>query len=249
MTEPTIKPAPAGTSKLSGWRISTYVLATLLVVAVIVPFVAQRSSAPFNLQTLLAVWAVLGPLIAAALSALWQRSTQLTDRAYHAGVTETERTHAEGQATITYKRAREQTAADAMRAQTELDRSNLLEVVSRLLQTTMVFIDARSDSMTPGLASDATRTRAMKAYEEMTTAYNQAVLLGDADFADACTAVWNITFKMPINYEITTQTTYDEVCVSNRNARAALILKARVKATALRSEANRYHGTGSEVLA
>jgi hypothetical protein len=134
----------------------------------------------------LKIWAVLGPLIAAGISAVWARRIQVQDRAYEQS---------------RYKQSRAESLEDR---QLEFQRSTLHAHKAELRVAIAQFIAASDDFMLACIENKSSRHTAETQAREsesialMSANYQNVALLGTSNIAKAATQVLNFAADFPL---------------------------------------------------
>ncbi|HVS25944.1 MAG TPA: hypothetical protein VHE58_01335 [Burkholderiales bacterium] len=160
-----------------------------------------------NWDTLLKVWAVLGPLIAAAAIAFWSRHTQVKDRDYEHS-RESERLN----------RADTAKKQDHNRA-LRVERYNEIKgALADLMASSHEYVRKQSEYITK-LTPDMHQA-ASQANDKFVYSCQLVTLLGDEPLTNAAVALWNATLEMPKSYNIPIDQAYEQKLVVYRDARA-----------------------------
>jgi tRNA nucleotidyltransferase/poly(A) polymerase len=167
-----------------------------------------------NLDTLLKIWAVLGPLLAAAASAIWLRYVQTADREFeHSGeqeraVRERERRYEEHNRQLRVQKYNEVKAglADFMASSHE-------------------YVRKQSEYITTPLPER--HQSASSANDKFVYSFQIVTLLGNSAIASNALDLWNATLVVPKSYNLPIDAQYEEKLRVYRNVRAVFNDAAR----------------------
>jgi len=165
-------------------------------------------------EILLGTWAVVGPLIAAAASAVWSRFTQVRDREFHLK-SENERQLNEDkrESTLHLRTMRKEKYEETKSA------------IAELLGASHEYV--RKQSMWLSNNSPESLKAASDSNDRFIYSSQNVILLVDDDLADTAISLWNATIAIPIPYNKPHPDNYDELISTYRKTRSKFISGAR----------------------
>lgn len=161
-----------------------------------------------QLDTYLKLWAVIGPLIAAAASAVWARHIQNSDRRY-------ERTQEIEHNLHKVAIAEKQAARNERKEKYE----ELKRAFSDFMASTHEYV--RKESLNATNSTPATQKRSLAAYDKLTYSSQLVMLLGDKDVESAAIDFWNATSDIPRPYDAPIDDDYKAKIHTYKAARAS----------------------------
>lgn len=165
-------------------------------------------------DTFIKVWAVLGPLLAAAASAVWARRIQLKDREHeHSRENERlDRTDAANRVDYTRSVQRER-------------HNELKKALVDFMASSHEYVLKKSEYWTDP-ALDKHKAAAL-ANDKFIQSCQVVTLLGDVELAESATTVWNATIALPKSYNTPMDQAYEGKLAVCRAARASFNERAR----------------------
>lgn len=167
-----------------------------------------------NLDTLLKVWAVLGPLVAAGVSAWWSRRNQVNDRDYGHSL-EMERLDRADTARI----------LDHQRAVRTERHNAIKESLADFMASSHEYVRKQSDWLANPIPEK--HQAASQATDTFTYSSQGVILLGDEQLADKAVELWNATLKIPKSYKTPINEQYEQDLDAYKLARADFNTHAR----------------------
>lgn len=176
-----------------------------------------------NWDTFIKVWAVLGPLLAAAASAVWARRIQLNDRE-HEHSRENER----------LDRADAASRVDYARSVQRERHNELKKALADFMASSHEYVRKQSEYWTDPVP-DKHRAASL-ANDKFIYSCQIVTLLGDVELADSATTLWNATIALPKSYNTPMDKAYEEKLAVCRAARASFNERARAYLRSLDGE-------------
>lgn len=154
----------------------------------------------------LTIWAVVGPLLAAGISAIWSRRNQVQDRSYQASL------EAEKGRKISdeNKRIRDEEARQQKYLQ-------LREACIEFMASSHEYVRKQSEylsQLTPEL-----QRYASEANDRFTYSNQKLILLGDDQLTEASIAFWNATIAIPKSYRTAMDEAYQAKLATYQTSR------------------------------
>lgn len=165
-------------------------------------------------DTLIKVWAVLGPLFVAAVSAYWSRRVQLKDRE-HEHSRELER----------LERADAAKQFDYSRSVQHERHNELKQALADFMASSHEYVRKQSEYWTDPVPDK--HEAASLANDKFIHSCQIVTLLGDTELAESATALWNATIALPKSYNTPIDKAYEEKLAVYRAARASFNEQAR----------------------
>jgi hypothetical protein len=165
-------------------------------------------------DTFIKVWAVLGPLLAAAASAVWARRIQLKDRE-HEHSRELER----------LERADTAKQVDYARSVQHERHNELKQSLADFMASSHEYVRKQSEYWTDPVPEK--HKAASLANDKFINSCQIVTLLGDAELAESATTLWNATIALPKSYNTPIDKAYEEKLAVCRAARASFNEQAR----------------------
>lgn len=166
------------------------------------------------MDTFLKIWAVLGPLLAAAASAVWSRHVQVRDRD-HEHTREVERLDRADA-------AKDRDHARAVRLEKFREVKNAL---AEFMASSHEYVRKQSEYWTD--QTNEKHQAASKANDKFIYSCQVVTLLGNEDLAEVAGSLWNATIAMPKSYNVPSDTQYEERLAAYRKARSVFNDSAR----------------------
>jgi hypothetical protein len=165
-------------------------------------------------DALLKFWAVVGPLLAAGISAVWSRRNAVQDRDFE------------------QQRDNSRLSAESSLQDTQHKRSLKLENYKELkaalasyMTNTKDMVSRRSEHLTA--PSPETKEVANLAYERWNHSFQLVALLGDQEITDMAINLWNAALAVPQSYNTASTPDYEVKIETFKNSGAAFLKKAR----------------------
>lgn len=167
-----------------------------------------------NWDTFFRVWAVLGPLLAAAASAVWSRRVQVQDREHEHSrdVERLDRTDAAKK-------------VDHLRT-VRLEKYNETKgAIADFMASSHEYVRKQSDYMTDPIPNK--HQSASLANDKFVYSCQLVMLLGDEQLSGSATALWNATITIPKSYSTPIDQSYEQKLAIYRSVRVAFNEQAR----------------------
>lgn len=155
---------------------------------------------------LLRIWAVVGPLFAAGISAIWSRRNQVQDRLYQAS----QEAEKDRKISDENKRIR----AEEARQQKYLQ---LREACIEFMASSHEYVRKQSEYLTQ--LTPELQQYASEANDRFITSNQKLILLGDAQLTEASIAFWNATIAIPKSYRIEADAAYQAKLATYQTSR------------------------------
>jgi hypothetical protein len=166
-------------------------------------------------DTFLKIWAVVGPLLAAAGSALWARHLQLQDR---------QRLDARENAAIEREDRRKKDERIAQTRQQLHDEAR--SVIAKFMSSSHLFVRKQTGYLN-NLADDDRRKAADLANDDFSHLGQMVVLLADHELENATIDLWNASLALPRPASLAAGDEYTAVLESYRRTRAVFNQQAK----------------------
>ena len=163
----------------------------------------------FDFDTFLKVWAIVGPLLAAAVSAAWARHLQMNDRAHQDKKDE--------------QRHERELLRAKYQAQTERQKiayDDLKSAISAFLASSHQYALKQSEALS--YPTDKNKSDASEALDQFIAHAQIIFLLGDDSLENATTEFWNLASKVPRAYDKGGTEEYEKILDDYKNARIKL---------------------------
>jgi len=167
-----------------------------------------------SLDTLIKVWAVLGPLIAATVSTMWSRHIQNSDRQFD------------------LEREKEREAKERDKREQEYERQLRLKKYEELkaaladcMSSSYEYVKKQSEYITNPLPER--HQTATAANDKFVYSSQLVTLLGNDELAGKVIEFWNATIAIPKSYNIQIDRNYEEKLCVYRRCRAEFNEAAR----------------------
>lgn len=168
-----------------------------------------------EINTVLQIWAVVGPLIAAAASAIWSRHNQIQDREY------------ENDKDIRKEELeKEKYALDEIRERNKSHYEEVKQGLIEFMSSSHEYVSKRSDYLTNATQED--KIIAGEAYDKFIRSQQVVILLGDNNLANKSIAFWNATVSIPRSNSLSMDDTFKEKLETYRAARQEFTESAKI---------------------
>lgn len=169
------------------------------------------------MDTFLKVWAILGPLLAAAGAAIWTRAVQITDRKWN------EQREARVRAEALQEKEGERARSDLRERHNELKHA-----IVEFLAATFDYVRKESEHIS-NTANQELHRLAIDANSRLTSSCQLVVLMLDNDTGNLAIALSNATTSVIINYNVNPMPPeYEQKLAVYRQARNEFVAAARV---------------------
>lgn len=167
-----------------------------------------------DLDTFIKVWAVLGPLLAAAASAVWSRRIQLNDRENEHSRELERMVHADAAKRVDYARS------------VQHERHNeLKQALADFMASSHEYVRKQSEYWTDPVPDK--HKAASHANDKFIYSCQIVTLLGNAELTESATTLWNATIALPKSYNTPMDKAYEEKLAVCRAARSSFNEQAR----------------------
>ena len=165
-------------------------------------------------DSLLKLWAVIGPLLAAAASAVWSRHTLKQDRQYD---------DAREKETLARDLASQDRAY--LRLKAENQASDLKNAITDFLSSTHEYV--RKESLSRTNSTPESIAISVSAYDRLSSAGQAVIVLADDELEEATTEFWNATSEAPRSYTNPADDPYIAAITRYRKARHEFTRQAK----------------------
>lgn len=156
----------------------------------------------------LRVWAVAGPLLAGAVSAIWSRRNQIQDRDYQNNLQEKR----ENRLAEESKRIRIEEAKRKRHAE-------LRDACIEFMASSHEYVRKQSEYLTR--VTPELHDHAREANDRFTNSNQKLILLGNTELSEASISFWNAAIAMPKSYRIEVDEEYEENLITYQSTRTA----------------------------
>jgi len=167
------------------------------------------------MDTYLKIWAVIGPLLAAGISALWSRTTQIKDRDFNI---KQEIEKEKRQESLKWQEKNE-----ALRKE-KYDEIKM--GLASFMTSSHEYVRKQSEYITD--PSQEKHKAASEANDKFVYSCQIVILLGGDDLANSATQFWNATLAIPKSYNIPIDTEYEGKLKVYKEARMLFNKQARI---------------------
>ena len=167
-----------------------------------------------NMDSYLKIWAVVGPLLAAGISALWSRMTQVKDRDFNVNQE--------------LEKGKRQELLNQQEKNQALRKEKYDEIkmgLASFMTSSHEYARKQSEYITD--PSQEKHKAASEANDKFIYSCQIVILLGDDNLANSATQFWNATLAIPKAYNIPIDTEYERKLKVYKEARMLFNQQAR----------------------
>ena len=187
-----------------------------------------------TLSTLLKVWAVLGPLLAGAASAVWSRRNRLQDREYENSLKIENRDHEHSLELELLARSDTTKNTEHLRTLQAEKYNEIKCAIADFMGSSSEYVRKQSDYWTDQTPDK--HQAASQANDKFVYSCQLVILLGDELLAEAAIALSNAALAIPKSYNTPITSEYEQKLVMYRNARTEFTNQARKYLSSVRLE-------------
>ena len=171
----------------------------------------------------LRVWAVAGPLLAGAISAVWSRRNQVQDREYQNNLQEKKE-----------NRLAEESKRVRIEEEKRKQHSELRDACIEFMASSHEYVRKQSEYLTR--LTPELHDYAREANDRFINSNQKLILLGNAELSQASISFWNATIAVPKPYNTAVSDEYQEKLTTYQSTRTAFNEAAKLQLSEFEQE-------------